>query len=439
MPTLQVVVVGAGIAGLTAAYQLKQAGMDVLVLEARRNYGGRMLTVDWEGFKVDPGAKFVTTSDKFLLEMVEALGLREQIVRQTDGLPIIIYRNGEFHAANFLSIPSYLRWSGVSLGGRLAMLKLAPYFLRIGKLENVYHLEGARGGDEEDMEEFFYRRINPEMFEYWAAPMFETMCSYTGQDCSRKAFLALMASYLNADSVTFKDGIGALPQALAARVGVQLGARVKRISAYPDGSGVKIELSQEGEESKIEASAVVVAVPGNHVLDLFAEPMPAWQKFFPQVSYSISAMQYHLLETDYQPPVPGCFIPRKERYADGRPIPINSISFELYKGGRWLLLTDPRVTEFNLELPDETLIQRAVEATTTLFPGTEGSFIAHRIFRWAEKVPTFRPGYLAALHQFWSDPQEGPVYFCGDYFAGPSTGGALYSGKECAERLGNRV
>jgi hypothetical protein len=47
--------------------------------------------------------------------MVGELGLEDQIVRQDEGLTIVIYRNGEFHHANFLSIPSYLGWSGVSL------------------------------------------------------------------------------------------------------------------------------------------------------------------------------------------------------------------------------------------------------------------------------------------------------------------------------------
>ncbi len=70
-----------------------------------------------------------------------------------------------------------------------------------------------------------------------------------------------------------------------------------------------------------------------------------------------------------------------------------------------------------------------------IFPALRGTFRAQRIFKWQEEVPTFRPGYLDALKRFWENPQEGPVYFCGDYFAGPSTGGALYTGLECAERL----
>src|SRR3972149_11784158 len=119
-----VVVIGAGSAGLAAAYQLQQAGMFVHVLEANDYVGGRMFTVDWEGFRVDGGAKFVTTADRTLLAMVSELGLDDQLVKTGSGLDITIYRDGQLHSANFLSILSYLRWSGVSPRARLAMFKL---------------------------------------------------------------------------------------------------------------------------------------------------------------------------------------------------------------------------------------------------------------------------------------------------------------------------
>jgi protoporphyrinogen oxidase len=184
-----------------------------------------------------------------------------------------------------------------------------------------------------------------------------------------------------------------------------------------------------GESRQESAQAVIVAIPGNHVLPLFAEPRPAWQRFFPKVRYSTGALQYHVCETDYQPPVQGTFVPRSTR------LPINSVAFEQYKEGRWLMLTDPSVYLFRMDEPEQTLVARAIEAATTIFPELRGTFVAHRIFRWKDKVPTFRPGYLQALADFWQDPQEGPVYFCGDYFAGPSTGGALYTGLECAGRV----
>jgi len=44
MATYDCIVVGAGYAGLSAAKKLKEAGKDVLVLEARARIGGRVYT-----------------------------------------------------------------------------------------------------------------------------------------------------------------------------------------------------------------------------------------------------------------------------------------------------------------------------------------------------------------------------------------------------------
>ena len=425
-----VLVIGGGIAGLTAAYQLKKKGYEVIVLESQDHVGGRMTTVDWEGFKVDVGAKFVTSSDKTLLKMVEEVGLTDQLVREEEGLTITIYRDGELHSANFLNLFSYFRWSGVSFKARMAMLKLIPKFLPLMGFKDVYHLERNPLPDTDvTYEEFFKNEISEEMFEYWAIPMFETMCSYGGEDVSRTAFLALMASYLNADSVTFKEGIGALPDAIARHLNIQLDAWVEEIVVMPDGSGVRVNYTRGGTDKTLTAPLVVVAIPGNHVLKLFQDPRPAWKEFFPKVNYSRGALHYHILETDFQPEVPGTMIPR----ALG--LPLNGISFEVYKEGRWLFMTDPSHACFIPGKSEVEYEREAIETAVIVYPEIKGTFRAHRLFAWDEKVPTFRPGYLNALADFWEDPQEGPVYFCGDYFAGPSTGGALYTGLECVERI----
>jgi polyamine oxidase len=55
----RVIVVGAGIAGLTAANALAQAGVDCVVLEARDRIGGRLHTIDVAGSPVDMGGSWI--------------------------------------------------------------------------------------------------------------------------------------------------------------------------------------------------------------------------------------------------------------------------------------------------------------------------------------------------------------------------------------------
>ncbi|MBV9512780.1 MAG: flavin monoamine oxidase family protein [Mycobacteriaceae bacterium] len=69
-----VVIVGAGFAGLTAARELVRSGRDVVVLEGRDRVGGRSLTASIAGVPVDLGATFVGPTQDEVLKLAADLG-----------------------------------------------------------------------------------------------------------------------------------------------------------------------------------------------------------------------------------------------------------------------------------------------------------------------------------------------------------------------------
>jgi len=71
-----VVVVGAGLAGLTAALRLRQGGRSVIVLEARERVGGRLLAAEiGDGEIVEVGGQWVGPTQERVLALLEELGI----------------------------------------------------------------------------------------------------------------------------------------------------------------------------------------------------------------------------------------------------------------------------------------------------------------------------------------------------------------------------
>ena len=76
MRNVNVVVVGAGFAGLAAALDLHDAGLSVTVLEARERVGGRVLSIELENGEIaELGAEWIMPDDDVLRATIDRLGL----------------------------------------------------------------------------------------------------------------------------------------------------------------------------------------------------------------------------------------------------------------------------------------------------------------------------------------------------------------------------
>ena len=88
-----VVIVGAGVAGLTAAWRLARAGADVVVIEARNRVGGRLHTVELDGERFELGGQWIAPSQSAVRALLEELGL-ELFSRHREGASVRIDADG---------------------------------------------------------------------------------------------------------------------------------------------------------------------------------------------------------------------------------------------------------------------------------------------------------------------------------------------------------
>ena len=74
-----IVIIGSGLGGLTAASFLSRKGFKTLVVESRSRIGGRFSTFEYEGFKLPTGA--ILIPDGWVVKLLEEMGIKTNILR----------------------------------------------------------------------------------------------------------------------------------------------------------------------------------------------------------------------------------------------------------------------------------------------------------------------------------------------------------------------
>lgn len=92
--TRDVAIVGAGAAGLTAANDLRKAGLSVVVLEARDRVGGRLWTDEIDGAMLELGGQWVSPDQHALIDTLADLGL-DTYTRYRDGDSVYVGPDGQ--------------------------------------------------------------------------------------------------------------------------------------------------------------------------------------------------------------------------------------------------------------------------------------------------------------------------------------------------------
>jgi oxygen-dependent protoporphyrinogen oxidase len=161
---VDVIVVGGGITGLTAAYELSKRGLSVAVLEAARRTGGLIRTERVDGFTIEAGPDAILASKPAALDLVRELGLERdvQYVRTPGAFVLRGRRLYKLPSPSLLGLP--LTWRA------LAGYRQLPWHARV-RLALEPRVPRRTSDDDESVGAFFRRRFGPDTVDVIAQPL----------------------------------------------------------------------------------------------------------------------------------------------------------------------------------------------------------------------------------------------------------------------------
>ncbi|WP_350347893.1 NAD(P)/FAD-dependent oxidoreductase [Agromyces sp. G08B096] len=279
-----VVIVGAGAAGLTAATRLKEAGRSVVVLEARDRVGGRLWTDDIDGATLEIGGQWVSPDQDALIETLDELGL-ETYSRYREGENVYIGEDGErrLFEGDIFPVPAPTENEIVGLIEKLDALVAeidpdAPWaHPRAKELDEISfaHWLETQTDDEE-------ARLNIGMFIAGAMLTKPAHAFSALQALLMAASAGSFSNLVDADFILDKRVVGGLQQVplrLAERLGdaVRLGQPVRTIRWSPDAPERGVAVVTDSLE--VHAQRVVLALaPVLYSRISYEPPLPRRQQ-----------------------------------------------------------------------------------------------------------------------------------------------------------------
>ena len=159
--TRRVIIIGGGLAGLTAAYSLTGSGYETLIFEKDSVLGGMLASYNINGYSIEKYYHHLFESDNELLHLIDELGLWERVewLRATTGY----YTRGRVFPLN--TPIQLLRYPDLKVTD---MIRLARFVMRSRKIEDPIAL------DEVTAREWILRSANRSIFDNFFAPLLKS-------------------------------------------------------------------------------------------------------------------------------------------------------------------------------------------------------------------------------------------------------------------------
>jgi protoporphyrinogen/coproporphyrinogen III oxidase len=451
-----IVVIGGGITGLAAAYELVKGGAQPVLLEARPRLGGVIQTEVVDGCLLEAGPDSFLSAKPAALELIRELGLADQVIGSNDAERVIhLVRGGRL-----VPLPDGLM---MMVPTRILPIARTPLLtwstkLRMG-LEYFRKPPAARSRDR-SVSEFIRAHYGQEAVDYLAEPLLSGVYGGSVDELSARSVLrrfvdleseygsltkGVLATRRNAAQSrngaplfqTLKCGLGQLTQALDG----YLQGRFRLIHATAEtveaaGNGYRIRAGG----AWLEASSVIVACPARSAGTLLAPLDAELGSLLQGISYNSSIILAMGLERAACGPIPrgfGFLVPRRERKTMvactflsskfSHRAPEGKVVLRCFLGGSGNLET--------LDRSDDDLTATVLTELQALL-GWRPKPVFTRIHRWPQSMAQYTVGHEARINAIGERLGALPgVRLAGNAYEGIGIADCVRTGRNSARDL----
>ena len=287
---MRVGIIGGGVAGLAAAYDLTRAGHYAEVFEVAPFLGGQASTFPVGGGQLERGYHHLFVSDRAITELIHELGLGHKLAWLES--KVGLYYRGRVW--NFATPMDLLRFTPLSLWQRL---RVGWWTLRLQRIADYDRFEDVTARD------WLSRNMGAKAYEVLFEPLlrgkfgdYYDQVSMTWLWGKVRLRVASRGKALQKERLGYPMGsFGEVIDVLAERIRGQGGethtsARVNRVLVEGErASGLEVQTGDAAPESR-EYDAVIATTP-SYVFTRLAPPMPEdYQRMLTGVSYLSAVM-----------------------------------------------------------------------------------------------------------------------------------------------------
>jgi len=431
MENRKVIIVGAGIGGLSAGYWLSQRGYDVEILEGADRASGRMAVLERKGDRVDVGAQFYHSDFRNILPMIDAMGL--------SGAKRIIAGNIHYRLQDGSSFVYDHRVPYMKLLGLRGNLKLYWFMLKYVFFGHQFPMYGVA----KDIPEY----DDTEVLELFKSPADKPLRDYLvttmsmGENMGLPEWMNLYEFIHMFRMTTFSKffgltrGVASLTEELAKRLPIQYEARVRQI-VVEHGRVVGVEMENDGVVKK--AGHVVVAVTPPSAARLMPEGFEEQREFFDSVIHSPFPMPVFFLDRPLRKDIWCYFNDPAQRRTFMFAVDEHAKIPEMCPSGKAVLTgwSGHPMTRDLIDRPDDEIVEKAKEDIELMIPGFSNWIEDVTVFRHPYGTARFPVGSYRQMLDFLKRAKQlKGVSFVSDVFGGSCMEGAMVSAAAAVRRV----